>query len=465
MSHPRLHHAIVIGASMAGLTTARVLADHADAVTVLDRDDLPAGPTPRKAVPQDRHAHTLLAAGARTLESLFPGIMGELIADGAATFDFNRGFFYQADGYRAPSLLDRQLVNTSRPFLEGHVRRRLAALPNVEIRGGVSVGGLLATGDRVRGVRVLDDGAVTDLAADFVVDCSGRSSQAGHWLAEIGFPAPTVDEVRADVRYATMLLERSPSDLDGTFSVTLESPPHGKRAAFLLPIEGDRWIATIGSSYGAPAPTDEESFRASAATLPAPEMALVLARASVLSSVAHHRMVSSKRRRYEKLRRVPAGFVALGDAVCSFNPVYAQGMSSAMLQAVALDECIAGGDNDQRLVRAFYKGVAKVLVTPWTVTVGSDFAHPEVRGPKPFGTSLRNRYLRRVLLAARVSPEVNTAMILVQNLVNPASTLFKPSMMRTVWSASRMVERHGSPARPRYLLDRQEVAEAPSRAA
>jgi 2-polyprenyl-6-methoxyphenol hydroxylase-like FAD-dependent oxidoreductase len=447
MPRPPIRHAIVIGASMAGLTAARALADHAGTVTVLDRDDLPAGYETRKGVPQGRHAHAILAGGARAIDELFPGIMGELVAGGAGLLDFNDGFWFQAGGYRAKNLIQRTVISASRPFLEGHVRERVSALPNVEIRSGCAVERLLAPGDRVRGVRVFDGHTTTDLDADFVVDCSGRASQAGHWLAGLGFPAPAVDEVRCDMRYATMILRRSPSDLDGTFAITIESPPSGKRAAILVPIEGDRWMLTMGASFGEPVPADEDEFRAAVATLPAGDISRVLDRAEVLAPVAHHRLVTSKRRRYERLRRVPAGFVALGDAVCSFNPIYGQGMSSAVLQAVALGDCVTAHDNDQDLVRAFYARAAKVIATPWSIAVGADFAYPECRGPKPVGTDLVNRYMRKVLIAARVSPEVNTAMILVQNLVAPPSTLFKPSLMLKVRRAARAVEREGATAR------------------
>ena len=292
------------------------------------------------------------------------------------------------------------------------------------------------------GVKVFDGTTSRDLPADLVVDCSGRASHGALWMEDLGYQAPETVEVRCDVRYASVILPRRQGDVDKTFSVVIESPPHGKRAAFLLPIEGDRWIATITAGYGAEAPTDEASFRAAAATLPSPEMHRLLESLDELGPLATHRLISSKRRRYERLRDVPAGFLALGDAICSFNPLYAQGMSSAVLQAVALGECLQGHENDQALVRAFYRRAAKVIANPWQIAVGSDFAYPETTGPKPAGTDLVNRYIARVLRAAQVSPEVNTAMILVQNLLAPPSSLMRPSMMRAVRRASRDLARH-----------------------
>jgi 2-polyprenyl-6-methoxyphenol hydroxylase-like FAD-dependent oxidoreductase len=366
--------------------------------------------------------------------------MAELVADGAVQFDFNGGTWHQAGGYRATSLMNRKVVNATRPFLEAHLRRRVRGLPNVRIVSGAMVERLLATGGRVQGVTMLAGDDRTDVAADFVVDCSGRASRAPQWLEEIGFPGPEVVEVSCDTRYATMMLRRAPED-DGLFAVVIGTPPHGKRAAYLMPIEGGRWIATLASSFGTVAPTDEASFRTVATSLPAPEFSRVLERAPALTSVANHRLPSSRRRRYEKLKRVPAGFVALGDAMCSFNPVYAQGMSSAVLQAVALGEVISSHDHDARLVRAFYRRAAKVVAAPWQIAVGADFAFPECVGRRSIRTALVNRYLARVLLAAQASPEVNTAMILVQNLVSPPSSLFKPSMVRTVRRAARQAER------------------------
>jgi 2-polyprenyl-6-methoxyphenol hydroxylase-like FAD-dependent oxidoreductase len=434
-------HATVVGASMAGLAAARLLADRFETVVVLDRDEPLDGAHSRKGVPQSRHAHALLAAGANAISGLFPGIMDELMTGGAVPLDFNEGFWFQAGGYRARSLVERAVISASRPFIEDNVRRRVRSLPNVRIESGVAVDGLEQRDGRVCGVRVVKGSTLWTIETDLVVDCSGRSSQGTLWLEELGYPAPEVSEVRCDMRYATMTLRRTSTDLDGSFAVIIESPPHGKRAAFLVPIEGDRWIATIASGYGAAAPVDEESFRVAAACLPSPKLHEALSHAETVSPVALHRLVSSKRRHYERLKQLPAGFVALGDAVCSFNPIYAQGMTSAVLQAVALGACVDEHGNSAALPAAFFAQAAKVIATPWQIAVGSDFAYPECTGPKPRGTDVMNRYLHQVLLAAQVSPEVNTAMVMVQSLVAPPSILLRPSMVRAVRRSARVAKR------------------------
>ncbi len=441
MRRQNREHAVVVGGSMGGLAATRVLADHFDQVTILDRDDLPIDGLPRRGVPQGRHAHALLAGGLRVIARLFPGIVDELLAGGAQALDFNEGRWFQAGGYRAPLVGNRPVISASRPFLEGNVRRRVGELPNVNIETGRTVDGLGYDGTRVRGVRVRNDEAEWTLEADLIVDCSGRGSVASKWLEQIDFPAPPTDDVRCDMRYATVVLPRRAGDIDATFAITRESPPAGKHAAFLMPVEGDRWILTIGSGFGAPAPSDEASFRAIAATLPAPEVPDLVAGIGSLGPVSAHRLPSSRRRRYERLKRRPTGFVALGDSICSFNPVYGQGMSSAVLQADALGGCLEQGENDAALPGKFYKRASKVIETPWRMAVGADFNYPECTGPKPAGTDLVNRYMQRVLLAAQVSTDVNATLVYVQNLIAPPSRLMRPSIVRKTLRAAREAER------------------------
>src|SRR5215218_1790485 len=155
-------HAVVLGASMAGLTAAGVLADAYRRVTVVDRDRLPAPGVQRRGVPQGRHAHGLLARGREALEELFPGLTDELIGLGVPAVDLQAGFRWVNSGRQLCQAPSGMLgLGASRPLLESRIRARIRSLANVDIRGRCDAGGLVATADgtRVTGLRVMNHAA------------------------------------------------------------------------------------------------------------------------------------------------------------------------------------------------------------------------------------------------------------------------------------------------------------------
>jgi 2-polyprenyl-6-methoxyphenol hydroxylase-like FAD-dependent oxidoreductase len=238
--------------------------------------------------------------------------------------------------------------------------------------------------------------------------------------------------------YGTRVLRRRPDDFDGAFAVVVGDQTNGHRMGVLLPMEGDRWTLTAGGFHGDVPPTDDDAYRDFVASLPSSLLVDVLDRAEVLSPVMSHRLATSQRRHFEELPRPPAGFVALGDAICSFNPIYGQGMSSAALQADALDRTLSRQPiGSAGMAKAFYRAAAKDVDNPWMIAAGTDFSHPETTGPKPPGTAMVNRYLRRVQLATHVSPVVQRQMMQVQNLLVPPLSSMRPAMILRVLSASR----------------------------
>ena len=233
-------------------------------------------------------------------------------------------------------------------------------------------------------------------------------------------------------------MRRRAGDFDGGLAVLIEDPTDGHRMGTMVPAEDDRWIITLGSFHRDPAPRDEDGFEAFTRSLPSSEIADVLAGAEGLSSVMTYRMPASQRRHLERLNRTPPGFVVLGDAVCSFNPIYAQGMSSAALQARALGESISRhGLSSPKLGAAFYRRAAKVVDVPWKIAAGGDFADPRTTGPKPAGTDLINRYLEKVFLACHTSTTVARQTMRVQNLLARPETLMTPRMVLRVLIAAR----------------------------
>jgi 2-polyprenyl-6-methoxyphenol hydroxylase-like FAD-dependent oxidoreductase len=426
-------HAVVLGASMAGLAAARVLADAYERVTVLERDALPTTAAHRKGVPQSRHAHALLAAGRAALEELFPGLTGELVANGALSGDLQAESRWYNHGRRlCPGPSDLQAVAVSRPLLEGCVRERVRALPNVRVVDRCDATGLVGTPDGrgVGGVRVLrraDGSAEEVIETDLVVDATGRGSRSPLWLEELGYLRPAQDEVRTGLAYASRVYRRRRDHLDGDRAAVIAATGEHQRGGVMLAMEGDRWMVTLNSYLGQRPPADHDGFTAFAATLPAPDIFEAIADAEPLGDVLPARYPASVWRRYERLGRFPDGYLVTGDAVCGFNPVYGQGMSVAALEALALRECLHNGPAAGLATRFFAK-VTRIVAIPWGIAVGSDLRFPGVQGARTAKVRLINAYLARFHLAAAADPVLGRAFLRVVNLMDRPEGLLRPTI-------------------------------------
>jgi 2-polyprenyl-6-methoxyphenol hydroxylase-like FAD-dependent oxidoreductase len=424
---------IVVGASVAGLLAARALADHVDDVVVVERELLGDAAVPRGHVPQGRHLHLLLSAGLDLLVGWFPGIDDELESLGAVRVDGTRAWVHQCGGYRARGDWGRPVLSLTRPLLEQVIRRRVAALHEVTLRDGVVVERVEARAGRVTGVVV--EGDVQ--RADLVVDCSGRSSRIAHLLESTGILAPPVSRVTIDCAYASGFLPRSADDFDGSFLVCGTSPPESFRVGALLPVEGDRWMVTLAGVHGDAPSTDPQEVLSFARSLPTPALGQLLERLGPLSSTTTYRFPSSQRRHYERVPSPPAGLVTLGDAACSFNPIYGQGMSCAGLQARALAAAVADtGVRCDVLPARFSRSAARIIDAPWAIAVGADFLHPRTVGPKAPATDLANRYTQRLVRATHTSVSLARTFNQVVNLAEPLMALARPSVVAKVGVAS-----------------------------
>jgi len=437
--------AVVLGSSMAGLLAARALSPHFAHVTIVERDVLSDQPDVRKGVPQGAHAHGLLAGGSRVLESYFPGLIDELEGLGAYRGDVVGDFLWFQYGrwkLRHDSGLGGIVV--SRPCLEMAVRRRVQALPNVTLLDGTAAlrPEFDAAAARVTGLIVKPcDGRSGErrLGADLVIDAGGRGSQSPKWLEEWGFGAPEVMQVKVDVGYATRIFERRPGDFFNSMGgIVSGTPPRDTRYAAVLAAEGQRWVVTLTGSVGDHPPTDEKGWTQFAASLPIPDVHDLVTSARPLSEIVAFRFPANQRRVYERMTRFPAGYLVIGDAVCSFNPIYGQGMTVASMEAKALDESVAGGLD--RLAPRFYARAKKIVDIPWAIATGEDLRFPQVEGPRPAGFNLVSRYLERVHAAASDDAVVCRKFFDVLNLLAPPTSLMTP---RVAW---RVLARRAAPA-------------------
>jgi hypothetical protein len=286
----------------------------------------------------------------------------------------------------------------------------------------------------VTGVRVLPlGGAEQQLDADLVVDATGRGNRGPTWLSQIGYAAPAEDRIDAGITYMSREYRRTPGDAD--FAATVVSPsPQTPYGAVAIAAEGDRWMVTlIGVGAGNAPPQDPDGFLEFTRRLPTPDVHELLARLEPLTEPKKMRLPTSARRRYEKLDRLPEGFLAFGDAICSFNPAYGQGMTVAAAEAIVLRDCLAAGRD--RLGRRFFDKAAKVIDVPWDIAVGADLRYPEVTGVRTAKVNILNGYVTKLHIAAQRHPVVGAAFLSVANLMAPPTKLFAPGVLaRVLWS-------------------------------
>jgi 2-polyprenyl-6-methoxyphenol hydroxylase-like FAD-dependent oxidoreductase len=428
--------AVVLGAGMAGLLAARVLADSYGQVTVIDRDELPETAGQRRGVPHGRHLHALAARGQQALEELFCGLTADLVASGAPAGSLLVNARLYLSGHRLRHAdTGLVLLCASRPLLEAHVRARVRALPNVTLLDRCDVVGLATTPDgrRVTGARVLrraDNSAGELLGADLVVDASGRGSRAPVWLEALGYSRPERDEVRIGLGYATRTY-RLPSDaLDGDLAVLQAATPQHPRTGALQRLEGDRWMLTLAGILGDHPPTDPDGFLEFARSLRFPDIYVAVRDAEPLDDPVPFRFPASVRYRYERLDRFPDGLLVLGDAVASFNPIYGQGMTVAALEALTLRRHLERGIEPQP--RRWFRDLARLVDVPWDMAAGGDLAFPGVQGRRTLKVRLVSAYLTRLHAAATHDAHLATAFIRVAGLVAPPQAVLRPGIVLRV---------------------------------
>ncbi len=433
---------------MSGLLAARALSDHFERITVVERDVLPESEEARKGVPQSAHAHGLLASGYRAMDAYFPGMMDELGARGAPRGDVVGDFlWFQYGRWKLRHDAGLRGITVSRPCLEAAIRQRVKALPNVTFLEGAE--GVRPTFDAATGrvtglaVRPRDRSAQQTLDADLVIDATGRGSQSPKWLEELGYGQPKEISVRVNVGYATRIFARTAGDFFNSIGGIISgTPPASTRYAAVLAAERDRWVVTLVGTVGDYPPTNEEAWGAFAASLPVPAVHQLVTSARPLTDIVSFRFPANQRRLYERMPRFPAGYLVMGDAVCSFNPIYGQGMSVAATEAKALDDCLAMGLDG--LSQRFYARARPIVDIPWAIATGEDLRFPQVEGPRPPGSALVNRYLERVHAVASQDPVVCRKFFEVLNLLAAPSSLMSPRIAWQVFSRS-VPKGEGSP--------------------
>jgi 2-polyprenyl-6-methoxyphenol hydroxylase-like FAD-dependent oxidoreductase len=428
-------HALVMGGSFAGLLTARVLSNHFAKVTIVEKDPVLHEPHSRKGQPQTRHLHGLLPSGLGILSHYFPSLTKEIEDHGANVIDFAQTMnWYAYGGFKKTFVMGIDGVSISRPLLEHLVRERVLALTNIQLLDGTVVKQITTSQDlqEVTGIVAEEksSGRREILNADLIVDATGRGSHTPLWLKELGYGELQVNEIKINVVYTTCLYKRDPEDVRGK-SWMLCSPQIPKEARFgaVFPIEGNRWMVTVGGWHGEHAPAEENGFLTFVKSLPNPNIYDIVSKSEPQSEFMTYNFPYSIRRYYERLKRFPLRYLVLGDAISSFNPIYGQGMSSACLQAVVLDKVLSENIDGEKMAKTYFKRIAKIIDNIWQIATGEDFRFPQTIGKRPLGINMVNKYITQVHRATIKDEIVCKAFLKVMALLEPPASLFQPGIL------------------------------------
>lgn len=433
------HEAVVLGGGMAGLLAAAVLARAYDQVTLVERDPLGTDPAARRGVPQGRHVHALLARGARAIEEILPGFLSELTRAGGVTADNLSQLHFEVDGHvlcQDDSRSDRIHLQ-SRPFLESLVLARVRELANVRVLDGHDVADLLwaRSDSRVVGAAVVPRSRPDqrlELSADLVVSALGRNGRAGAWLTQHGYDAPREQELRIDLLYASRLVRMDPALLGGFRAVLVGAKPTRPVGLAIVQQENDTCIVTLEGFAGHHPPTDPDEWLRAALRLTPPPCAAALRTAEPVTDLSLHRFSANLWRRFDRLDRFPEGLLVTGDSICSFNPVYGQGMTVAALEARVLGDLLPSGSRD--LPIRFFKRASRPIRVAWEAAVGADLSMPPdvVAGHRPVPVRAINAYLDRYLAAAEHDDVLAWNFVKVTGLDKSAGALVSPRAIRRI---------------------------------
>ncbi|WP_433550388.1 FAD-dependent oxidoreductase [Micromonospora zamorensis] len=438
------NRAVVLGGSLAGLLAADVLAEVYPEVIVVDRDELAGVEGPRRGVPHGRHAHGLVGRGQQIFEERFPGLMQELETAGVRPGDFSGDIRWYFNGMRLrPAQTGLLSVPCTRPVIERFVRGRVEKVPNVRFIEQYDIVGLETTPDagRVTGVRVQTrDGSAGPevLDADLVIDATGRGSRTPVWLEELGYSRPTEDRVKVDLAYTTRHY-RVPRDPFGSdIAIIAAATPSHPRGAFYYRLPGDdgRVELSLTGVLGDHPPTDPDGFLEFVRSLPVPEIYESIREAEPIDDPVMFRFPASVRRRYERLSRFPEGLLVMGDAVCSFNPVYAQGMAVAAIESQVLADQVRKAHVPP--AREFFQAISGQIDSPWEFAATADLGYPGVEGRRTAKVRMINGYVARLQRAAVHDDSLTNAFMRVAGLVDEPTALLRPGrVLRTLRQSGR----------------------------
>lgn len=445
------NEAIVVGGSLLGMLAARVLSEHFRSVVILDRDPAPDGPFPRKGSPQGAHVHVLLSKGQAVISRLFPGIFAEMEQAGALQTDSTCDLVWHHGGvWKARGESGIHFYMQSRPLIDWIVRSRiLKDCPNIRFEHEVEADSLIhdEKNNRIAGVRIRPRGRpvagkkIVELPCQLLVDAAGRGTRMPRWLRVLGYDEPFEEKLTVNIGYTTRLYEQPRNAERDWVAMMIYSQAPKKKLGYIYPVEPDaagkkRWIVTMAGALGDHAPMTNEGFMEHARSLPRPDIYEWIQKGKPLTKFSAFKFPATRRLRYDRCKRLPEGFVAVGDALASFNPIYGQGISVGATGVELLENLIRKG-GVKNLTRKFFRRAYWIVTAiPWLLVTAEDLRYKETPGKRPFGLPLLHWYTARVQKLSGQDYRISGEFFKVLHFINTPAALFQPYILfRVIGSA------------------------------
>lgn len=435
-------HVVIIGSSISGLLAARVFSDYVDQISVIEKDVMQGSIEDiRPSLPQSHHQHILLLRGKQIFESLFPGFDQELEAVGAPLIDYSQDcelHLPQGKLPRFPS--DLKIRPCRRPTIDWVIRRRLSKFEQIKFISGARVKQLMLSSERNRVTGVVyqqkNSDQACELSADLVIDTSGRGSRSRKWLQQAGYSKVPTIEVNPHLSYASQLYQ-FPEDYDGASIEVAPHAPDNPRAAGFWRVDRDQWLLTLIAMNGEPSPSNEVDFQKFCRQLGTLKIADAVSRAAPLGPIYTHKGTKNCWHHYHKVKRLPAGFIVMGDALCAFNPFHGQGMTIAAMTAQVLEGLIAQGIDQHFSMswcKRYFSRAAKNFNAAWMVAISEDMRWPTTEGRNiDWKLKLSYSYMDKVIEACRHDPKLTKYCLEIANMVRSPLDLARPDIASRVF--------------------------------
>ena len=444
--------AVVIGGSIAGIAAAKILTERFDKIIVLEQDGPHRRKEGRPGAAQGWHLHHLLTAGQIELERLFPGIIDDMVREGAFKVDMADQYRLRLAGsWKKQCKSDIRIVCAGRPLLEWCVRRRLDTEPKVDFRYDTQMQDLVydARTNTVIGVAVDAAEGLSVIPAEFVVDASGKNTRLPEFLERMGIGSPELEQDILNCFYSSMYHHVPPERqwTDRVMQICYAYRPNEQTYAAQYYIDSSRTIlctSLIEYNCYSP-PRNAQEFREFAKRMQSPLVAENIEGLEPASPVYNFRSPRMQRYHYEKLPHMPNALVAIGDSYTSTDPVAGLGMTITLQEAARLRELLqVHAPTSPELIRRYYRAIAKIGDHAWFVVREQTLRFPwvkDVEKKRPFYFRALNWYMDRVTELVHDDIDSYRTFLAVIHLVKPPFALLTPVMITRVigkWAWTRL---------------------------